>query len=110
MFGIVVFWELFNYNTLANSQKPKNPKMKTASESPKTKDPKIQKPKGLECARGAPGPVAMQIPKVWIFGFLDLWVLGVFGSLGPLGFWIFGFLGSVSLGLSGILVYTYTAG
>ena len=92
--------------------------MKTASESPKTKDPKIQKPKGLECARGAPGPAAMQIPKVCIFGFLDLWVfwflgfwnLWVLGSLGPLCFWIFGFLGSVSLGLSGILVYTYTAG
>ena len=60
--------------------------MKTASESPKTKDPKIQKPKGLECARGAPGPAAMQIPKVWIFGFLDLWV---FGFLESLGFWVF---------------------
>ena len=89
--------------------------MKTASESPKNKDPQIQKPKGLECARGAPGPAAMQIPKVWIFGFLDLWIFGFFCFwnllvFGFWGFWIFGFLGSVSLGLSGILVYTYTAG
>ena len=32
----------------------------------------------------------MHIPKVWIFWFLDLWVLGFLGSL---GFWISGLLG-----------------
>ena len=66
--------------------------METASESPKTKDPQIQKPKGLECARGAPGPAAMQISKVWIFWFLDLWFLGfwVFGIFGFFDFWVFG--------------------
>ena len=74
--------------------------MKTASESPKTKDPKIQKPKGLECARGAPGPAAMQIPKVWIFGFLDLWV---FGFLGFWNLWVFGFLGFWDLCVFGFL-------
>ena len=63
----------------------KNPTIKKISKntSPQiqnSRDPKMQKTKGLESARGAPGPAAMHIPKVWFFVFWDLWIFG-FGDL-----------------------------